>query len=128
MDSLASPSHVVITECPVSTKEIFLVPLKENKCLTHDGYIQIGIFNHSVERHKELNPCIIWKEVYWYPDIFKNRYKRVKFQRTEACNVGSPKTDNVGCEAAMTETRPRDFPDAPEGVTIQEDNRLNRTL
>ena len=126
MDSLASPTHVKITECPVTTREIYLVPLNENKCLTHDGYIQIGIFNHSVEKHKELNPCIIWKEVYWYPDIFKNRYKRVKFQRTAKCNEGSPKTDNVGCEAAVP--RPRDFPDANGCATLQEENRLERSV
>lgn len=126
MDSLASPIHVKITSCPVTSRELYITPLNENKCLTHDGYIQIGIFNHSADKHIELNPCMIWKKVYWYPDIFKNRYKRVKFQRTEACNEGSPKTDNAGCEAAVS--RPRDFPDAPEGVTIQEENRLNRSL
>ena len=124
---LACPTHASTTVQEEVGRIIFIVPLSENKCLTHDGYIQIGIFNHSVERHIELNPMIEWLVVHWYPDIFNNRYKRVKFQRTEACNEGSPKTDNVGCEAAV-EIRPRDFPDAPEGATIQEENRLNRTL
>ena len=26
----------------------------------HDGYIQIGIMKHSVEKHMELNPTVNW--------------------------------------------------------------------
>ena len=121
MNNLASPTHINITECPVTTRQIFIVPLNENKCLTHDGYIQIGIFNHSMQRHMEINPCIDWQEVYWFPDIFKDRYKRVKFQRTEACNEGSPKTDNQGMGTVDLTSRPRDFPD-------QAQQRLDRAI
>ena len=56
-------------------KQLFIVDIGENKCVTHDGYIQIGIFNHSVEKHLELNPVIDWQVTYWMPDIFTNRYK-----------------------------------------------------
>ena len=56
-------------------KKLFIVSIGENECVTHDGYIQIGIFNHSVEKHLELNPTIDWQVTYWMPDIWANRYK-----------------------------------------------------
>tara|TARA_R100000995_G_C3459546_1_gene112360 strand:+ start:614 stop:907 length:294 start_codon:yes stop_codon:yes gene_type:complete len=96
-------------------KQLFVVNIGENKCVTHDGYIQIGIFNHSAEKHLELNPTIDWQVTYWMPDIWANRYKRVSFQLTEKKNEGSPRTDNA------TDSRPRDFPDQPT-------ERLERTL
>lgn len=49
-------------------------------CVTHDGYIQIGWFPHTVEQHVEKNPTIDWLETYWLPDIFANRYKRPSMQ------------------------------------------------
>ena len=73
-------------------------------CVTHDGYVQLGIHKHSVEEHLRLNPATNWLEVYWMPDVFTNRYPRVTFQKTVACNEGSPKTDN------SAQPRPRDFP------------------
>ena len=102
-------------------KTIYIHPLSETSCLTHDGYIQIGVFNHSLEKHIELSNAICgdnpinWVETYWYPDIFANRYKRANFQQTEKKNEGSPRTDNAG------DSRPRDFPD-------QATLRLERTL
>ena len=96
-------------------KQLFVVNTGDNECVTHDGYIQIGIFNHSVEKHLELNPTINWQVTYWMPDVWANRYKRVSFQKTEKMNEGSPRTDNA------TDSRPRDFPDQPT-------TRLERTL
>ena len=96
-------------------KQLFIVEIGDNECVTHDGYIQIGIFNHSVEKHLKLNPMIDWQVTYWMPDVWANRYKRVSFQQTEKKNEGSPRTDNA------SDSRPRDF---PEQVT----NRLERTL
>ncbi len=96
-------------------KQLFVVNTGDNECVTHDGYIQIGIFNHSVEKHLKLNPTIDWQVTYWMPDIWANRYKRVSFQLTEKKNEGSPRTDNA------TDSRPRDFPDQPT-------ERLERTL
>ena len=87
----------------------------ENHCITHDGYIQIGSFPHSVKEHIKLNPTIEWIVTYWVPDCFGKRYKRASFQRTEKMNEGSPRTDNA------TDSRPRDFPD-------QAQTRLDRTL
>ena len=99
----------------VFLKQLFIVSTSENECVTHDGYIQIGIFNHSVKKHLELNPTINWQETYWMPDPFCIRYKRASFQRTEKMNEGSPRTDNA------LDSRPRDFPDQPT-------ERLERTL
>ena len=96
-------------------KQLFIVDIGNGECVTHDGYIQIGIFNHTVEKHLELNPLIDWQVTYWMPDVWANRYKRVSFQKTEKKNEGSPRTDNA------TDSRPRDFPDQPT-------ERLERAL
>jgi len=41
----------------MSSKMMFLVDAGDNgRCITHDGYIQLGSFSHSVEKHLELNP------------------------------------------------------------------------
>ena len=77
-------------------KTLYLCELDDESCLSHDGHIQLGIFDHSLDTHIKLNPTINWVVVYWYPDIFKDRYKRVSFQKTEKANEGSPKTDNAG--------------------------------
>ena len=88
-------------------KQLFIVEIGENKCVTHDGYIQIGIFDHSLEKHIELCPTIDWQVTYWMPDIFMNRYKRVSFQKTEKKNEGSPKTDNAGQGSAEFGSKPK---------------------
>ena len=94
-------------------KTIYIHPLSETSCLTHDGYIQIGIFDHSVEKHIELSNAICgdnpidWQVTYWMPDVFINRYKRVSFQKTEKKNEGSPKTDNAGQGSAEFASKPR---------------------
>ena len=96
-------------------KTLYICDIGNGECVTHDGYIQIGIFNHSVEKHLELNPTIDWQVTYWMPDIFINRYKRANYHHTMKANEGSPRTDNAA------DSRPRDFPDQPT-------NRLERTL
>ena len=78
------------------SRTLYICDIGGGKCITHDGYIQIGIHSHDVKRHIDLCPTINWVEVHWIPDIFKHRYKRVTFQKTEKCNEGSPKTDNDG--------------------------------
>ena len=114
---MVTPSE---SQTPVKTgeKTLYLFRLSETRCLSHDGYIQIGIFSHSIERHIELNPTINWVEVHWYPDIFKNRYKRATFQSHQRVSGGKD-----SCEE-----RPRDFPNDQPEVTIQEKTRLDRTV
>ena len=108
---------VVFTQQPGvwMMKKLFIVKTGDNSCLTHDGYIQIGVFNHSIEKHLELNPLIDWQVTYWMPDIFIHRYKRPNYQHTMKANEGSPRTDNA------SDSRPRDFPD-------QAQNRLDRVV
>jgi hypothetical protein len=96
-------------------KQLFVVSIGDKSCVTHDGYIQIGIFNHSVEKHLELCPDQEWQVTYWMPDPLGLRYKRANFQHTMKANEGSPRTDNAN------DSRPRDFPDQPT-------ERLERTL
>ena len=88
-------------------KQLFIVDIGNGECVTHDGYIQIGIFDHSLEKHIELCPTIDWQVTYWMPDVFINRYKRVSFQKTEKKNEGSPKTDNAGQGSADFASKPR---------------------
>lgn len=82
------------------TKQLFLVDIEDGRCVMHDGYIQLGIFSHSVEKHIELSNVICgdepinWQITYWMPDPFCMRYKRINFQHTMKANEGSPKTDN----------------------------------
>ena len=98
------------------TKKLFLVNVEDGRSIMHDGYIQLGIFSHSAERHIELsnsisgNDPIDWEVTYWLPDPFCIRYKRSNFQKTMKVNEGSPKTDNSA-----------NYPN-------QAENRLNRTL
>ena len=53
---------------------LYLYRLPNGECYSHDGYIQIGIYSHSVETHMKLNPTIHWVETNWLPDIFTKRY------------------------------------------------------
>jgi hypothetical protein len=90
----------------METKQIeHFISDRGDHLITHDGYIQLGCFTHSLKDHYRLNPTIEWIETYWIPDNFSKRYKRVSLQKTEKANEGSPRTDNAG------DSRPRDFPD-----------------
>ena len=61
---------------------IFVLPLSETRCITHDGDVELGVFPMSAERFCEL--CQIKTLiVHWKPDPKGTRYKRVNFQRTE---------------------------------------------
>jgi len=95
--------------------KLFVVDIENGGCVTHDGYVQIGIFPHSVEKHLELNPLVDWQVTYWMPDPLGKRYKKINFQHTMKANEGSPRTDNA------LDSRPRDFPN-------QTTERLERTL
>ncbi len=92
-------------------KKLFLVDIGEGRCVMHDGYIQLGIFSHSVEKHIEMSNAICgddpidWQVTYWMPDPFCIRYKRTNFQKTMKANEGSPKTDNSVGYPNQAETR-----------------------
>ena len=61
-------------------KTLYLYRLSDSSCVSHDGHIQLGYFNHSIEKHLELCPTIRWVETYWMPDIFGVRYLRASLQ------------------------------------------------
>lgn len=66
------------------SKRLFICP-REHGCITHDGYMQLGVFNHTVEKHIEMSNAISpepidWQITYWYPDIFTRRYPRCNYQ------------------------------------------------
>lgn len=61
---------------------IYVYALTENKCITHDGDVELGVFNFGVDKYLEL--CDVEAmEVHWKPDPHGCRYKRVNFQRHE---------------------------------------------
>ena len=61
---------------------LYVVALSEDKCVTHDGDMDMGVFNFGVEKFLSM-VGVDAMEVYWRPDPKGNRYKRVNFQRTE---------------------------------------------
>ena len=62
-------------------KTLYLCDIDDNKCIIHDGYIQLGVMSHNAKKHIELNPKINWIVVYWIPDIFTKRYTRFTYQQ-----------------------------------------------
>lgn len=91
----------------MTEKTHFVCEIEPNVLITHDGFVQLGIFHHSLEDHLRLNSETDWQVTYWTPDPLGIRYKRINFQHTMKANEGSPKTDNA------LDNRPRDFPDQP---------------
>ena len=61
---------------------IYVYSVSENKCISHDGDVELGIFNFSVEKYLQLAQ-VEAMEVHWKPDPHGIRYKRVNFQRHE---------------------------------------------
>lgn len=82
-------------------RTLYIHRLENNTCLTHDGYIQLGTMNHSVEDHIRLNSKMNWVETYWAPDVFTKRPKRASFVSHMRVSGGKD----------AIESRPRDFPD-----------------
>jgi hypothetical protein len=47
--------------------------------VTHDGHVQLGLF-HMSEEYFLSKVEVEYLKVYWIPDIFYKRYKRVNYQ------------------------------------------------
>ncbi len=61
---------------------IYVYSVNENKFITPDGDVELGIFNFGVKKFLEM--CgVEAMEVHWKPDPHGIRYKRVNFQRHE---------------------------------------------
>ena len=58
----------------------YVYQLNETTLVTHDGYIQLGIYSMSWEKFYSLAK-IDYIETYWLPDTFSNRYKRANYQK-----------------------------------------------
>jgi hypothetical protein len=75
---------------------LYVYQLNENTIITHDGYIQTGVYkNYTVEQFLKLanKKETLYAESYWIPDIFIHRYPRANYQtHLKYATVGS--TDN----------------------------------
>lgn len=59
---------------------LYVVEIEQNKLLTHDGEVQLGIFFTSMSQFlKEAK--VNYTETYWIPDAFSHRYKRLNYQK-----------------------------------------------
>lgn len=59
---------------------LYVVEVKKNTLITHDGEIQLGVFFMSMSEFLEkVNTEYV--ETYWIPDIFSHRYKRNAYQK-----------------------------------------------
>ena len=68
---------------------LFVVRLSENKVLTHDGEVQLGIFPMSLEDFIAMAQAE-YQETYWIPDSVGNRYKKLSYQKhLRAASIGT---------------------------------------
>lgn len=59
---------------------LYVVEVKENTLITHDGEVQLGIFFMSIRKFLE-SVGKDYTETYWIPDTFSHRYKRNNYQK-----------------------------------------------
>ena len=78
-------------------KTLYLYRLGD-RCVSHDGHIQLGIFNNTIEEHMSLNPTINWVETYWLPDVFSCRYPRATMQAHQRVS-GEKSVLESGCNS-----------------------------
>lgn len=53
--------------------------IDENTFITHDGYMQLGYHKMPIKEFLEKSK-VNYVEVYWVPDVFTKRYKRLPYQ------------------------------------------------
>lgn len=58
---------------------LYYYKLNDTTIITHDGYCQLGVI-HDIDYFLN-NVKVEYQETYWLPDTFKNRYKRINYQR-----------------------------------------------
>jgi hypothetical protein len=59
---------------------LYVYQKNENTLITHDGDVQLGIYFMSLEKFNSLSK-VNYQQTYWIPDVFKNRYKRLNYQK-----------------------------------------------
>ena len=68
---------------------LYYYVLDENTIITHDGYLQLGLFLMNEETFLS-SVKVNYQKVYWIPDTFSKRYKRVNFQNhLRAASIGT---------------------------------------
>ena len=61
---------------------LYVVQIEEEKLITHDGDVEIGIHHMKLEKFLSMVQ-VEYQETYWCPDPKGKRYKRVNFQKTD---------------------------------------------
>jgi hypothetical protein len=59
---------------------LYVVEVDENKLITHDGEVQLGMYFMSIGQFLE-KVRVEYIKTYWLPDTFSHRYKRVNYQK-----------------------------------------------
>jgi hypothetical protein len=59
---------------------LYVVEVKENTLITHDGEVQLGVFHMSINEFLQKSN-VEYIETYWLPDTFSHRYKRLNYQK-----------------------------------------------
>lgn len=71
---------------------LYVHQLNETTLITHDGYVQLGIYQMSLEKFFSMVK-VEYIETYWVPDVFTKRYKRVNYQKHLDCaSIGTKDT------------------------------------
>lgn len=73
---------------------LYVVEVGENKLITHDGEVQLGVFFMSMNEFLK-SASAKYTETYWIPDKFSNRYKRINYQKhLKKASIGTK--DDIG--------------------------------
>jgi hypothetical protein len=59
---------------------LYVVEVAENKLITHDGEVQLGMFSMTMRQFLEKVGAE-YTETYWLPDTYSHRYKRINYQK-----------------------------------------------
>ena len=73
---------------------LYVVKVSENMLITHDGQVQLGLYNTTLENFMSMTKEE-YIETYWTPDTFSQRYKRNNYQKhLRKATIGSK--DEIG--------------------------------
>jgi hypothetical protein len=73
---------------------LYVVKVSENILITHDGEVQLGLYNTTLENFMSMTKEE-YIETYWTPDTFSQRYKRNNYQKhLRKASIGSK--DEIG--------------------------------
>jgi hypothetical protein len=72
---------------------LYVVQVKENTLITHDGEVQLGVFFMSIGEFLK-KASVEYTETYWLPDTFSHRYKRLNYQKhLNQASIGTKDND-----------------------------------